>query len=68
MTLQKDYEELVARGVEFDKPPRQRPWGAEAVSHDPDGNQLVLHQDGLSLKAMHPFSPLLPEHARRVRG
>jgi catechol 2,3-dioxygenase-like lactoylglutathione lyase family enzyme len=42
--LQRDCEELLARGVEFDEPPRERPWGTEAVVHDPDGNKLVLHQ------------------------
>jgi catechol 2,3-dioxygenase-like lactoylglutathione lyase family enzyme len=42
--LQKDYEELQARGVAFDQPPRQQPWATEAVLHDPDGNSLVLQQ------------------------
>jgi catechol 2,3-dioxygenase-like lactoylglutathione lyase family enzyme len=42
--LQADYEELVARGVEFDEPPRRQPWATEAVLHDPDGNSLVLQQ------------------------
>jgi predicted enzyme related to lactoylglutathione lyase len=42
--LEKDCEELVARGVEFDQPLQQRPWGKEAVVRDPDGNRLVLQQ------------------------
>jgi catechol 2,3-dioxygenase-like lactoylglutathione lyase family enzyme len=42
--LQRDYDELVARGVEFDRPLEQRPWGSEAVIRDPDGNRLVLQQ------------------------
>jgi len=42
--LQKDYEELVAKGVEFGQPPRRQPWATEAVLHDPDGNSLVLQQ------------------------
>jgi catechol 2,3-dioxygenase-like lactoylglutathione lyase family enzyme len=42
--LQADYEQLVAKGVEFDGPPQQQPWATEAVLHDPDGNSLVLQQ------------------------
>jgi uncharacterized glyoxalase superfamily protein PhnB len=42
--LQTDYEQLVAKGVEFDGPPQQQPWATEAVLHDPDGNSLVLQQ------------------------
>ena len=42
--LQADYAALVARGVEFDAPLRQQPWGAEAVLRDPDGNRIVLQQ------------------------
>ena len=42
--LEKDCEELVARGVEFDRPLQQQPWGKEAVVRDPDGNKLVLQQ------------------------
>jgi predicted enzyme related to lactoylglutathione lyase len=42
--LQADYEQLVARGVEFDGPPQQQPWATEAVLYDPDGNRLVLQQ------------------------
>lgn len=29
------YEALAARGVEFEGPPTQRPWGLETVVHDP---------------------------------
>jgi|SRR6266511_2532627 len=42
--LEKDCEELVARGVEFDRPLQDQPWGKEAVVRDPDGNRLVLQQ------------------------
>jgi catechol 2,3-dioxygenase-like lactoylglutathione lyase family enzyme len=42
--LEKDCEELVARGVEFDRPLQEQPWGKEAVVRDPDGNRLVLQQ------------------------
>jgi hypothetical protein len=33
--LQRDHEELVARGLKFDGPPRERPWGAERSSPTP---------------------------------
>jgi catechol 2,3-dioxygenase-like lactoylglutathione lyase family enzyme len=42
--LQRDCDELLARGVEFDRPLQQQPWGTEAVVRDPDGNRLVLQQ------------------------
>jgi catechol 2,3-dioxygenase-like lactoylglutathione lyase family enzyme len=42
--VQADYEKLVARGVEFEGPPMQQPWGMETVFHDPDGNSIVLQQ------------------------
>ncbi len=42
--LEKDCEELAARGVEFDRPLQQQPWGKEAVVRDSDGNGLVLQQ------------------------
>jgi catechol 2,3-dioxygenase-like lactoylglutathione lyase family enzyme len=43
--IQADYNNLVARGVEFDGPPAPQPYAtAEAVFHDPDGNSLVLQQ------------------------
>ena len=42
--LQADYEQLVAKGVQFDGPPQRQPWATEAVLHDPDGNRFVLQQ------------------------
>jgi catechol 2,3-dioxygenase-like lactoylglutathione lyase family enzyme len=42
--LEKDCEQFVDRGVEFERPLQQQPWGAEAVIRDPDGNRLVLQQ------------------------
>jgi catechol 2,3-dioxygenase-like lactoylglutathione lyase family enzyme len=43
--LRADYEQLVAKGVEFDGPPQPQPYTAlEVVAHDPDGNRLVLQQ------------------------
>jgi catechol 2,3-dioxygenase-like lactoylglutathione lyase family enzyme len=43
--LRADYQQLVAKGVQFDGPPQPQPYAAlEAVAHDPDGNRLVLQQ------------------------
>lgn len=36
------YEELNKCGVEFDRPPEQRPYGLEALARDLYGNSLVL--------------------------
>jgi catechol 2,3-dioxygenase-like lactoylglutathione lyase family enzyme len=44
--VQRTYEELQARGVEFEGPPRKEPWGTFAVLKDPDGNQFVLSSRG----------------------
>ena len=40
--LDRTYEELTARGVEFSSPPTKQPWGHFATFKDPDGNQFVL--------------------------
>jgi predicted enzyme related to lactoylglutathione lyase len=40
--LQKTYDELTARGVEFQAPPTKQPWGSFAILKDPDGNQFVI--------------------------
>jgi predicted enzyme related to lactoylglutathione lyase len=40
--LQKTYDELAARGVEFAGPPKKEPWGSFVTFKDPDGNQFVL--------------------------
>jgi predicted enzyme related to lactoylglutathione lyase len=40
--VQKTYDELRARGVEFEKPPQKQPWGTFAIMKDSEGNQLVL--------------------------
>jgi len=42
--LETDYAELMRKGVEFEGPPQQRPWGIETVLRDPDGNRIVLNQ------------------------
>jgi predicted enzyme related to lactoylglutathione lyase len=40
--LQKTYDELVAKGAEFEKPPRTESWGVMAILKDSEGNQIVL--------------------------
>ncbi len=36
------YRALSDRGLEFDSPPQEQPWGTLATFKDPDGNQFVL--------------------------
>jgi predicted enzyme related to lactoylglutathione lyase len=40
--VQKTYDELSAKGVEFAKPPKTEPWGVSAILKDSEGNQIVL--------------------------
>ena len=40
--VQKTFEELSAKGVEFAKPPKTEPWGVAAIMKDSEGNQIVL--------------------------
>ncbi len=40
--VEKTYEELQAKGVEFDGPPETADWGTAAIFKDPDGNRFVL--------------------------
>jgi predicted enzyme related to lactoylglutathione lyase len=40
--VQKTYDELKAKGVEFAKPPQAQPWGTFAILKDSEGNQIVL--------------------------
>jgi catechol 2,3-dioxygenase-like lactoylglutathione lyase family enzyme len=40
--VEKAYEEMKGRGVEFRSPPKKEPWGTSAIFLDPDGNQFVL--------------------------
>jgi catechol 2,3-dioxygenase-like lactoylglutathione lyase family enzyme len=42
--IQKTYEELSGRGVEFASPPKQMPYGIEAVFKDDSGNFFSLGQ------------------------
>lgn len=40
--VEKTYEELRQRGVEFKTPPAKASWGTSVQVIDPDGNQLLL--------------------------
>ena len=40
--VERTYEELKNRGVEFVSPPKKEPWGTFAIMKDADGNQFVL--------------------------
>lgn len=40
--VEKTYEELRSKGVEFTQPPRQAPWGMNAIFKDSEGNLLLL--------------------------
>jgi catechol 2,3-dioxygenase-like lactoylglutathione lyase family enzyme len=40
--VQKTFEEMTAKGVEFVRAPKTEPWGTSAVFKDLDGNQFVL--------------------------
>lgn len=40
--VEKTYEELMAKGVEFISAPKKEHWGTFAILKDPDGNQFVI--------------------------
>jgi predicted enzyme related to lactoylglutathione lyase len=40
--VNKTYEELRAKGVEFAKPPKTESWGTAAIMKDSEGNEIVL--------------------------
>jgi len=40
--VQRTYDDLSARGVEFLGPPTTADWGSSAIFKDPDGNKFVL--------------------------
>jgi predicted enzyme related to lactoylglutathione lyase len=42
--VQKVYEELSGRGVEFSGPPEQQPYGLDTSFRDPSGNNIRLAQ------------------------
>jgi uncharacterized glyoxalase superfamily protein PhnB len=42
--VQADYERLTARGVDYNEPPNQRPYGIDSGFRDPSGNSVRLTQ------------------------
>ncbi|HXE57760.1 MAG TPA: VOC family protein [Gemmatimonadales bacterium] len=40
--VERTYEALKARGVEFKAPPEKQPWGTYAIFRDSEGNEFVL--------------------------
>lgn len=40
--IQRTYEQLSAKGVEFIKPPQTQPWGSFAIMKDSEGNSVTL--------------------------
>ena len=40
--IQKTYDELSKRGVEFEGPPTKQPWGTYAMFKDSEGNRFVI--------------------------
>jgi predicted enzyme related to lactoylglutathione lyase len=44
--VQKTYEELKARGVEFTQEPTEQPYGIDAGFRDPSGNHFRMAQLG----------------------
>jgi catechol 2,3-dioxygenase-like lactoylglutathione lyase family enzyme len=40
--VERTYQEMSARGVEFERGPRKEGWGTSAIFRDPDGNRFVL--------------------------
>ena len=42
--IQRDFEELSARGIEFTESPEERPYGIDSAFRDPSGNQFRLTQ------------------------
>jgi predicted enzyme related to lactoylglutathione lyase len=40
--VDKAYNELLSRGVEFAGPPQKQPWGSFVMMKDSEGNQIVL--------------------------
>jgi predicted enzyme related to lactoylglutathione lyase len=42
--VQKEYDAMVARGVEFTGPPEQQPYGLDCAFRDPSGNNVRIAQ------------------------
>ena len=43
--IDKTYAELTKRGVEFEGPPQEQPWGTYAMFKDSEGNRFVVSSD-----------------------
>jgi predicted enzyme related to lactoylglutathione lyase len=43
--IHKTYHELKNRGVEFEGPPQEQPWGTYALFKDSEGNRFVVSSD-----------------------
>jgi predicted enzyme related to lactoylglutathione lyase len=43
--IHKTYDELKKRGVEFEGPPQEQPWGTYALFKDSEGNRFVVSSD-----------------------
>ena len=41
-SVEKTWEELKGRGVQFSQPPKKEFWGTSALFQDPDGNTFAL--------------------------
>lgn len=41
-SVQKTYEELTARGVEFTSPPKKESWGTSSIFKDSEGTAFVI--------------------------
>ena len=40
--VEREYQELSSKGVEFSQPPKKESWGTSAIFRDPDGNSFVM--------------------------
>ena len=43
--IHKTYHDLKKRGVEFEGPPQEQPWGTYALFKDSEGNRFVVSSD-----------------------
>jgi hypothetical protein len=66
---QASYEELSARGVEFNETPEERPYGIDSGFRDPSGNSIRLTQlrEGVAVCALGRGARRAPSGARPAR-
>jgi predicted enzyme related to lactoylglutathione lyase len=43
--IHKTYSEFRSKGVEFVEPPKEQPWGIQAIFKDSEGNMFVMTQE-----------------------